>query len=47
MIPSTKPEMIIHYDEPVTCGQFSDDGNFFYTTVKDFRVRTVRYVKPV
>ncbi len=39
MIPSTKPEMIIHYDEPVTCGQFSDDGNFFYTTVKDFRVR--------
>ncbi len=39
MIPSTKPEMIIHYSDPVTCGQFSDDGNFFYTTVKDFRVR--------
>lgn len=27
MIPSTKPEMIIHYGDPVCCGQFSDDGN--------------------
>ncbi|KAK3336214.1 WD40-repeat-containing domain protein [Cercophora scortea] len=39
MIPSTKPEMIIHYDDPVCCGQFSDDGNFFYACVKDYRVR--------
>ncbi|KAK3394091.1 WD40-repeat-containing domain protein [Podospora didyma] len=39
MIPSTKPEMVIHYDDPVCCGQFSDDGNFFYACVKDFRVR--------
>lgn len=39
MIPSTEPEMIIHYDHQVSCGQFSDDGNFFYTCVKDFKVR--------
>ncbi|KAK3330922.1 WD40-repeat-containing domain protein [Apodospora peruviana] len=39
MIPSTNPEMIIHYDDPVCCGQFSDDGNFFYACVKDYRVR--------
>jgi WD repeat-containing protein 23 len=39
MIPSTKPEMVVHYDDPVCCGQFSDDGNFFYSCVKDFKVR--------
>ncbi|KAL2023523.1 hypothetical protein VTK56DRAFT_2131 [Thermocarpiscus australiensis] len=39
MIPSAKPEAVIHYDDPVCCGQFSDDGNFFYTCVKDFKVR--------
>ncbi|KAL2128827.1 hypothetical protein VTI74DRAFT_8591 [Chaetomium olivicolor] len=39
MIPSTRPEMVINYDDPVCCGQFSDDGNFFYACVKDFRVR--------
>ncbi|KAI1875707.1 uncharacterized protein JN550_001993 [Neoarthrinium moseri] len=38
-IPTTDAEMIIHYDEPVYSGQFSDDGNFFYSCVKDFRVR--------
>lgn len=38
-IPSTTPEMIIHYEEPVCCGQFSDDGNFFYNAGKDFKVR--------
>jgi DDB1- and CUL4-associated factor 11 len=39
MIPASEPEMIIHYPEPVCCGQFSDDGNFFYACVKDFKVR--------
>lgn len=34
MIPSTKPEMIIHYRDSVCCGQFSDDGSFFFTCVK-------------
>jgi WD repeat-containing protein 23 len=31
--------MIIHYDMPVYSGQFSDDGNFFFACVKDFKVR--------
>ncbi|OIW31042.1 WD40 repeat-like protein [Coniochaeta ligniaria NRRL 30616] len=39
MIPSNEPEKIIHYPAPVCCGQFSDDGNFFYSCVKDLRVR--------
>lgn len=39
MIPSSKAEMIIHYDEPVYSGQFSDDGNFFYACGHDFKVR--------
>jgi DDB1- and CUL4-associated factor 11 len=39
MVPSTDAEMIIQYDHPVYSGQFSDDGNFFYSCVKDFRVR--------
>ncbi|KXX80884.1 LEC14B protein [Madurella mycetomatis] len=39
MIPAAKPEMVIHYEDPVCCGQFSSDGNFFYACVKDFRVR--------
>ncbi|KAK3996518.1 WD40-repeat-containing domain protein [Cladorrhinum sp. PSN332] len=38
-IPTTTPELVIHYDEPVCCGQFSDDGNFFYNAAKDFKVR--------
>ncbi|KAI1815421.1 WD40-repeat-containing domain protein [Poronia punctata] len=39
MIPSTEPEMIIHYPDNVYSGQFSADGNFFYACVKDFQVR--------
>ncbi|GAB1312265.1 WD40-repeat-containing domain protein [Madurella fahalii] len=39
MIPSAKPEMVVHFEDPVCCGQFSSDGNFFYACVKDFRVR--------
>ncbi|KAL2258341.1 hypothetical protein VTK26DRAFT_8374 [Humicola hyalothermophila] len=39
MIPSAKAEKVIHYEDPVCCGQFSDDGNFFYACVKDFKVR--------
>lgn len=31
--------MIVHYDEPVYSGQFSDDGNFFYACSQDFKVR--------
>ncbi|KAK4453514.1 WD40-repeat-containing domain protein [Podospora aff. communis PSN243] len=46
MIPITRPEMIIHYDDPVCCGQFSDDGNFFYAAVKDFKVRMYDTSRP-
>ncbi|KAI1346111.1 WD40-repeat-containing domain protein [Xylaria sp. FL0043] len=39
LIPRTDADMIINYDENVYSGQFSDDGNFFYACVKDFKVR--------
>ncbi|KAI1748832.1 WD40-repeat-containing domain protein [Xylaria castorea] len=39
MIPRTDADMIINYRDNVYCGQFSDDGNFFYSCVKDFKVR--------
>jgi WD repeat-containing protein 23 len=39
MIPSSNADMIIHYDQPVYSGQFSDDGNFFYSVNKDYHVR--------
>lgn len=39
MIPATRSDMIIHFDEPAYSGQFSDDGNFFFSVNKDFRVR--------
>ncbi|KAK8104005.1 LEC14B protein [Apiospora kogelbergensis] len=37
MLPTTDAEMVIKYQEPVYSGQFSDDGNFFYSCVKDFQ----------
>ncbi|KAH7037144.1 WD40-repeat-containing domain protein [Microdochium trichocladiopsis] len=39
LIPSTEAESTIYYHSPVYSGQFSDDGNFFYSCVKDFKVR--------
>jgi len=39
MIPASNADMIIHYDDPVYSGQFSDDGNFFFSANKDYRVR--------
>lgn len=38
MIPSSNADTIIHYNQPVYSGQFSDDGNFFFSANKDFRV---------
>lgn len=38
MIPSSNADMIIHFDQPVYSGQFSQDGNFFFTANKDFKV---------
>ncbi|ODA78623.1 hypothetical protein RJ55_06005 [Drechmeria coniospora] len=39
MIPGTRADKIIHYDDPVYSGQFSDDGRFFYSCCQDFKVR--------
>jgi WD repeat-containing protein 23 len=39
MIPSSRAEHIIHYDDPIYSGQFSDDGNFFFSVCQDFKVR--------
>lgn len=39
LIPSSKPEKILRFDEPCYSGQFSDDGNFFFSCNQDFKVR--------
>lgn len=39
MIPSSKADTIIHYNARCYSGQFSDDGNFFFSCAQDFKVR--------
>ena len=39
LIPSSKADMIIHYNARCYSGQFSNDGNFFFSCGQDFRVR--------
>ncbi|KAL4970057.1 WD40 repeat domain-containing protein [Aspergillus stella-maris] len=39
LIPGTTPDHIIHYDAKCYSGQFSDDGNFFFSCAQDFKVR--------
>ncbi|PNS19695.1 LEC14B protein [Sphaceloma murrayae] len=39
MIPSAKPDMSINFQSRGYSGQFSDDGNFFFTCSQDFFVR--------
>ena len=39
MIPSSTADTIIHYDSRCYSGQFSDDGNFFFSCAQDFKVR--------
>jgi DDB1- and CUL4-associated factor 11 len=40
MVPSTTvADKIIHYDSRAYSGQFSDDGNFFFSCTQDFKVR--------
>ncbi|KAH8812575.1 WD40-repeat-containing domain protein [Xylogone sp. PMI_703] len=39
LLPSSKADMIIHFNEPVYSGQFSEDGTFFFSANKDFKVR--------
>ena len=39
MIPSSAADTIINYNSRCYSGQFSDDGNFFFSCAQDFRVR--------
>jgi WD repeat-containing protein 23 len=39
MIPESLADTIIHYNARCYSGQFSDDGNFFFSCAQDFRVR--------
>jgi WD repeat-containing protein 23 len=39
MIPESVADTIIHYNSRCYSGQFSDDGNFFFSCAQDFRVR--------
>ncbi len=39
LIPSDKADTIIHYNARCYSGQFSDDGNFFFSCAQDFKVR--------
>ncbi|RMJ27026.1 WD repeat protein [Aspergillus sp. HF37] len=39
MIPGSEPDKVIHYDSRCYSGQFSDDGNFFFSCAQDFKVR--------
>ena len=39
MIPDSRAEHTVHYDDPIYSGQFSDDGNFFFSCCQDFNVR--------
>lgn len=39
MIPSSRADTVINYDQRCYSGQFSDDGNFFFSCSQDFQVR--------
>lgn len=39
LIPSSSADTIINYNARCYSGQFSDDGNFFFSCAQDFRVR--------
>ncbi|KAF1344752.1 WD40-repeat-containing domain protein [Delphinella strobiligena] len=39
MIPNSAADSIINYNARCYSGQFSDDGNFFFSCAQDFRVR--------
>jgi len=46
MIPSSKADTIIHHDSRCESGQFSDDGNFFFSCSQDFTVRMYNTSNP-
>lgn len=39
LIPNSRADSIINYNARCYSGQFSDDGNFFFSCAQDFRVR--------
>lgn len=39
LLPSSSADTIINYDERCYSGQFSEDGNFYFSCCQDFRVR--------
>lgn len=39
LLPDDTADFIIHYDNRAYSGQFSEDGNFFYSCAQDFKVR--------
>ena len=39
LLPCSKADRIIHYGSRCYSGQFSDDGNFFFSCAQDFKVR--------
>ncbi|KAI9163495.1 WD40 domain protein [Paramyrothecium foliicola] len=39
MVPNSRAEHTVHYDDPIYSGQFSDDGNFFFSCCQDYNVR--------
>ncbi|KAL8972209.1 MAG: hypothetical protein Q9183_000667 [Haloplaca sp. 2 TL-2023] len=39
LIPASSADTIIHYNARCYSGQFSDDGNFFFSCAQDFKVR--------
>ena len=46
LIPASKADTIIHYNARCYSGQFSNDGNFFFSCAQDFRVRMYETSNP-
>lgn len=46
MLPSSSADTIIHYNARCYSGQFSDDGNFFFSCAQDFKVRMYNTSNP-
>ncbi|KAG9296513.1 hypothetical protein G9A89_015105 [Geosiphon pyriformis] len=38
--PNSHGQIVAHYPAPAYCGQYSEDGSFFYTCCRDFRIYT-------
>ncbi|KAH8638603.1 WD40 repeat-like protein [Alternaria alternata] len=43
MIPESVADTIIHYNARCYSGQFSDDGNFFFSCAQDFKIWSIRF----